>query len=57
MEHLAEGMSAGADQGALMRAIMRHIKDCPDCQEHHLRRLAQLEDTANREDQAAGKQY
>jgi Zn finger protein HypA/HybF involved in hydrogenase expression len=43
MEHLAEEALAGADQTTLQEAIKDHLTNCPDCHEHHLRRLEQLE--------------
>ena len=43
MEHLAEEAIAGADQDTLQEAIKDHLTNCPDCQEHHLQRLEQLE--------------
>jgi len=43
MEHLAEEALAGADQATLQEAIKGDLTNCPECQEHHLRRLEQLE--------------
>ena len=43
MEHLAEEALAGADQATLQEAIKVHLANCPDCHEHHLQRLEQLE--------------
>lgn len=43
MEHLAEEALAGVDQARLQEAIKDHLTNCPDCREHHLQRLEQLE--------------
>ncbi len=43
MEHLAEEAIAGADQDTLQEAIKDHLTNCPDCQEHHLQKLEQME--------------
>jgi hypothetical protein len=43
MEHLAEEALAGADKATLQEAIKDHLTNCPDCREHHLQRLEQLE--------------
>jgi hypothetical protein len=43
MEHLAEEALAGAEQDKLKGAVRKHLKHCPDCQEHHLIKLAQME--------------
>ena len=43
MEHLVEEAIAGADQDTLQEAIKDHLNNCPDCQEHHLQRLEQME--------------
>jgi hypothetical protein len=44
IEHLAEEALAGIDQATLKDEIRNHLTNCPDCQEHHLKKLAQLED-------------
>jgi hypothetical protein len=43
MEHLAEEAIAGADKSTLQRAIKVHLHNCPDCQEHHRRRMEDME--------------
>ena len=43
MEHLAEEALAGADQARLQEAIKDHLTNCPDCYEHHLQRIENLE--------------
>ncbi len=43
MEHLAQEALAGADKATLRIAIKDHLANCPDCQEHHQRRLEQME--------------
>lgn len=43
MEHLAEEAIAGADKDALQSAIKDHLMRCPDCQEHHQRKLDLME--------------
>ena len=43
IEHLADEALAGADQVTLQKAIKNHLTNCPDCYEHHLQRLEQLE--------------
>ena len=44
MEHLADEAVAGADQTILRTAIKDHLANCPDCHEHHLHRLEQMEE-------------
>ena len=43
MEHLADEAIKGVDPNIIHRAIRRHIAHCPDCTEHHLHRLGELE--------------
>ena len=43
MEHLADEAIKGVDPETLYRAIRRYIAHCPDCNEHHKQRLAELE--------------
>lgn len=47
MEHLVEEALAGVDQDTLKGAIREHLKHCPDCQKHHLDKLALLESKGN----------
>lgn len=53
MERLAEEALAGADKDALQSAIKDHLARCPDCQEHHQRKLDRMEEeiTAYRDSQ------
>jgi hypothetical protein len=44
MEHLADEAIAGADEEVLHSAIEAHLKQCPDCQEHHQQKLERLEE-------------
>lgn len=44
MEHLVEEALAGIEEEVLQTAIKRHLDHCPDCQEHHLQRLTELEE-------------
>jgi len=43
LELLAEAAAAGAHAQTLREAVQRHLTHCPDCREHHLRRLYELE--------------
>jgi hypothetical protein len=43
LEHLADEAIAGADKSTLQRAIKVHLHNCPDCQEHHQRRMEEME--------------
>jgi hypothetical protein len=43
LEYLADSAVAGADPDRLRRSARRHLAHCPDCREHHLRRLRELE--------------
>ena len=47
MEYLAEEASSGAEENTLQIAIRQHLAKCPDCHEHHLKRLEVLEDQSN----------
>lgn len=44
MEHLADEAAAGAEQTTLRIAIKDHLANCPDCHEHHQKRIEQMED-------------
>jgi hypothetical protein len=43
LEHLAEEALAGAEKDTLQEAIKDHLVNCPDCLEHHMKRLDLLE--------------
>lgn len=43
MEHIVEEAIAGADQDSLLEAVQAHHSICPDCREHHFRRLKSME--------------
>jgi hypothetical protein len=43
MEHLADQAVRGVDPDMIHTAIRRYIAHCPDCNEHHKQRLAELE--------------
>lgn len=43
LEYLADTAAAGGDSEALRQAARRHLTQCPNCREHHLRRLQELE--------------
>lgn len=55
MKHLADEAVKGADPETLHRAIRRHIAHCPDCNEHHKQRLAELESETALRKQELGK--
>lgn len=44
LEYLAEAAAYGADERYLRQVVRRHIECCPDCREHHLQRLNELEE-------------
>ena len=43
MEHLADEAIAGADQEALREAVKDHLANCPECSEHHQKKLDKIE--------------
>lgn len=43
LEYLAEEAAEGADLQTLQKAAQHHLTQCPDCREHHLKRLIELE--------------
>ena len=43
LEHLAGEAVRGIDVELLREAVQRHLEHCPDCREHHLHRLGELE--------------
>lgn len=43
LEYLAEVAVKGAEERYLLEAVGRHLDCCPDCREHHLQRLKELE--------------
>lgn len=44
LEHLAGEAVRGLELKYLEEAIIRHFELCPDCREHHISMLAELED-------------
>jgi hypothetical protein len=44
MEFFADLAMDGLSLDDMKRALLLHINHCPDCQEHHLQRLQELED-------------
>lgn len=44
MEHLVEEALVGVEEDALKAGIRQHMEHCPDCQEHHLQRLSEIEE-------------
>ena len=43
IEHLADEALAAVKEEDLQTALMQHLEHCPDCQEHHMQRLSDLE--------------
>ena len=43
LEYLAEEAAEGADLQPLQKTAQHHLSHCPDCREHHLKRLIELE--------------
>jgi len=43
LEYLADRINAGADLQVVWQAAQRHLARCPDCREHHLQRIRELE--------------
>ena len=43
LEHIAELAMLGTDERFLLQAVSDHLDRCPDCREHHLERLHELE--------------
>ena len=43
LEYLADWLDAGGDPKTLWHAAQRHLARCPDCREHHLQRIRELE--------------
>jgi predicted anti-sigma-YlaC factor YlaD len=54
LEYLAEEAVYGATEKNLRMAIRRHLDQCPDCREHHLQRLAELESKIAHHDRNSG---
>lgn len=44
LEHLVEEALSGAGENTIQTAIRQHLANCPDCHEHHLKRLEELEE-------------
>ena len=44
LEYLALEALDGAEEEKLEAALRRHLEMCPDCREHHLKRLQKLEE-------------
>lgn len=45
IEYLADELAGGADLQIIKRAAQRHLTHCPDCRQHHQRRLREIEIT------------
>lgn len=43
MEYFVELALDGFTLDEIKKPLLKHIKHCPDCQEHHLQRLSELE--------------
>lgn len=43
LEFLADQAINGADMVQLLASVERHLARCPECYEHHLQRLHELE--------------
>jgi predicted anti-sigma-YlaC factor YlaD len=54
LEYLAEVAVYGATEKNLRMAVHRHLDQCPDCREHHLQRLAELESKIAHHDRNSG---
>jgi uncharacterized protein with PIN domain len=44
MEHLVEEALVGVEEDALKAGIRQHMDHCPDCQNHHLQKLSEMEE-------------
>lgn len=44
IENLADEALAGVNEEDLKSALKQHLRYCPECQEHHLRRLNEIEE-------------
>jgi uncharacterized protein with PIN domain len=44
MEHLVEEALVGVEEDALKAGIRQHMDHCPDCQDHHLQKLSEMEE-------------
>ena len=44
MEYFVELALDGVSINDIKKALLRHINHCPDCQEHHLQRLKEMEE-------------
>jgi len=44
MEHLVEEALVGVEEEALKAGIRQHMEHCPDCQDHHLQKLNEIEE-------------
>lgn len=45
IEYLADELASGIDLQTIKRAAQRHLTRCPDCRQHHERRLREIETT------------
>ena len=43
LEYLAQSAIDGIEETQLRKAMLSHVNQCPDCREHHLQRLSELE--------------
>lgn len=47
MEYFVDLALEGIPQERIKQALLQHINHCPDCKEHHIKRLKELEDQMN----------
>jgi len=43
MEYMVEQAVMGADKLFLHEIVERHLENCPDCREHHMQRIRDLD--------------
>lgn len=53
LEYLADMIDAGADPRVVWQAAQRHLTRCPECREHHLQRIRELESQLVKRSKAA----
>jgi hypothetical protein len=49
MEYMVDQAVLGADKLFLEEIVERHLENCPDCREHHMKRIRELEKKTGKE--------
>lgn len=55
MEYFADQAVYGVDNEKLLESARKHLAKCPECREHHLKRLREMEKRYRKDHQTGNK--